>query len=132
MQKVDFEITTGVSIEFIPGESRSAMLERAHARMVELSKSVGELELSPLQGFNDESGEYSPVKEADEPIPVKMVCAHCGSTDLRRNSDLIWNIIEQKWEIMDVFDNTDCEDCGGECSVKQVNLTEEEYVNLGA
>lgn len=49
---------------------------------------------------------------------VKMVCTTCGSDDVRRDAYAIWSVPEQKWELLTTFDNTDCENCGGECSLK--------------
>jgi hypothetical protein len=48
---------------------------------------------------------------------VKMVCAACGSDDVRRDAYAVWSVPNQAWELLTTFDNTDCEKCGGECSV---------------
>jgi len=108
------------------------MLERAHARLVELSQSFGEIELQPAMIFEEDTGNYLPVKEADAEVPVKRVCTTCGSDDVRRNADLIWSIIDQKWEIISEYDSFDCEVCGCGCQLEEVPLTEGEYVELNA
>lgn len=56
---------------------------------------------------------------------IKMVCSHCGSTDVRKDADAIWNVEKQEWELVAVYDNTTCEDCGGECSLLEVEVEEE-------
>jgi hypothetical protein len=47
-------------------------------------------------------------------------CATCGSRNVRRNADVVWNIGSQCWEIVAIYDSADCEDCGGETSLKEV------------
>ncbi|MFA7219037.1 MAG: hypothetical protein WC119_00730 [Synergistaceae bacterium] len=54
---------------------------------------------------------------------IKMICSKCGSADVRKDADAIWNIEKQEWELVVVYDNSTCEDCGGECS-----LFEEEII----
>ena len=51
---------------------------------------------------------------------TKPVCAHCGSADVRADAYAAWNVDSQAWEITTTFDNHDCEDCGGECSLNWV------------
>lgn len=52
---------------------------------------------------------------------VKPVCTRCGSDDVRRDAYAIWSIPNQEWELLATFDNTDCEQCGGECSLIDVS-----------
>jgi len=47
---------------------------------------------------------------------VRMVCTKCGSTEVRRNAEAVWNYDTQDWEMVVVFDYTTCENCG-ECSI---------------
>ena len=44
-------------------------------------------------------------------------CATCGSDDVRRDASVAWDTELQMWEIVTVFDNADCEACGGETSL---------------
>jgi len=54
---------------------------------------------------------------------IQMVCGTCGSTNVRRNGDLQWNVKTQKWEIVAIFDETSCEDCGTYRTLKTVSLS---------
>lgn len=48
---------------------------------------------------------------------IRIVCDRCGNTDIRKDAWAGWNIDEQKWELIDVFDKPNwCMDCDGECS----------------
>lgn len=49
--------------------------------------------------------------------PIEIVCAKCGSADVRRNADTAWSVIDQEWEIVALFDSCSCEKCGRECNV---------------
>ncbi len=44
----------------------------------------------------------------------KMICATCGSENVRRDADAVWNVEKQEWELCAVYDNATCEKCGGE------------------
>jgi hypothetical protein len=53
----------------------------------------------------------------------KMVCTTCGSDNVVRNADVAWNPKTGEWDkIVAVFDSFDCEDCGGECSIKEIEV----------
>lgn len=39
-------------------------------------------------------------------------CDDCGSHDMRKDAWAYWDAKHQKWEFGDVYDNTDCADCG--------------------
>lgn len=47
---------------------------------------------------------------------VKIVCARCGSEDVRRDAYAVWSFEAQVWELSAVFDAAVCEsdECGGE------------------
>ena len=47
----------------------------------------------------------------------KMICAACGSEDVRRDADAVWNKKTQEWELCAVYDNATCEECGGETRI---------------
>jgi len=53
---------------------------------------------------------------------VRMVCSSCGGTEVRRDGYTAWNEETQQWELITVFDNSDCETCGGECSIDEVPI----------
>jgi hypothetical protein len=59
--------------------------------------------------------------------PIKIVCADCGSDNVRRNADVAWNVETQEWDqIAAVFDNGSCEDCGNsDASLEEVQIEEE-------
>ncbi len=48
---------------------------------------------------------------------ISIHCATCGSDDVRRDASVTWDTELQMWEIVTVFDNADCEKCGGETSL---------------
>lgn len=53
---------------------------------------------------------------------IQIVCAHCGSTDVRRNADAGWNEELQLWELVAIYDNATCEQCGGETRLEERQL----------
>jgi len=50
---------------------------------------------------------------------IVFKCKNCGSPDIRRNCDALWDIEKQEWVICDWFDTYDCFGCGGECDVTE-------------
>lgn len=46
------------------------------------------------------------------------VCTVCGSSDVTMDGLLSWNTTTQEWEVCGTFDNTDCNNCGGECHIE--------------
>ena len=59
---------------------------------------------------------------------LRIVCAKCGGTDVRRNADTAWSEPDQRWELVALFDSVTCEDCGGECSLKEIELSETDEI----
>lgn len=55
--------------------------------------------------------------------PIIIYCAHCGSTNVSRDATAKWNVLGQYWELADVFDHADCEDCGGETRLREAPIT---------
>jgi hypothetical protein len=53
------------------------------------------------------------------------ICTECGSADVRADAYAEWDAENQCWSLVTTFDNTDCENCGGECSIEWVNLDSE-------
>jgi DNA-directed RNA polymerase subunit RPC12/RpoP len=56
---------------------------------------------------------------------ITYKCKHCGSHDVRRDADAVWNEITQEWELVSVYDNATCEDCGGETSLEEEGIDHE-------
>lgn len=54
---------------------------------------------------------------------IKKVCSTCGSTNVLADAWAEWCEIEQKWELQNVFDAAHCEDCDGETSIDDEELT---------
>lgn len=52
-------------------------------------------------------------------MPVTIHCTTCDSEDIRRDAYAAWNVENQEWEIVTLFDNADCETCGGETSLTE-------------
>ncbi len=53
---------------------------------------------------------------------IAIYCAHCGSKDVRRDADACWNEATQTWELVAVYDNASCEQCGGDTTLKETPL----------
>lgn len=51
------------------------------------------------------------------------VCSHCGSEDVKRDAFAIWNRTTQEWEIENTFDDEWCSCCGGETSMKWIEVS---------
>ena len=45
-------------------------------------------------------------------------CKECGSTDVTMDAIASWDMKTQAWVLVGELDNTDCNECGGECSLK--------------
>ena len=50
---------------------------------------------------------------------IKMVCSHCGSDQVTRDGLLEWSIALQSWVVAGELDNTDCNVCGGQTSLRE-------------
>lgn len=55
---------------------------------------------------------------------VKPVCTHCGGSNIFFDAVSTWDVERQEQVMLNTFDNTDCEDCEGECSVNWIEVTE--------
>lgn len=53
---------------------------------------------------------------------VTYICSTCGSDDVSRDALAEWSVPEQKWELKTEFDNANCERCGGETRLIEVEL----------
>lgn len=58
--------------------------------------------------------------------PQVPICTECGSADIRSDAYARWSVERQEWELVTTFDNTDCENCGGECSIEWVDTDSDE------
>jgi hypothetical protein len=56
---------------------------------------------------------------------VKATGSHCGGSNVFFDATAMWSIGKQGYIMMTTHDNTDCEDCDGECSVNWVPVEEE-------
>jgi hypothetical protein len=79
-----------------------------------------DLELEKLAALDTPSG----VAPAEQKTPVikrfKMVCSECGSERVLKDAYAIWSVEEQEWILHSTYDHADCEECGGECKVKEI------------
>lgn len=51
---------------------------------------------------------------------IKYVCTSCGSDNVTCDASASWNVELQAWEICGGYDNTDCQECAGECGTEEV------------
>lgn len=58
---------------------------------------------------------------------VQMVCSCCGSDDVTRDACARWNVDNQQWEMVTVYDNTDCQKCEGETRLEEREI-EPDYI----
>jgi hypothetical protein len=50
----------------------------------------------------------------------KYVCEYCLSEHVTCDACAAWNAETQAWELVSEYDNTDCQECGGECGTLPV------------
>jgi hypothetical protein len=54
---------------------------------------------------------------------VKMVCAHCGSDEVRADAYAQWDVEAQEWEVAQTFDKgAYCSKCDGETRIEELPL----------
>ena len=53
-------------------------------------------------------------KIEEEPIKYHCNIMGCGSDNVRADAYAVWSVPEQKWELLQIFDATICDDCGNE------------------
>jgi hypothetical protein len=59
---------------------------------------------------------------------VKLVCSHCGSENVLIDAYAKWDPSTQKFKLLSTFDKGHvCDDCGGPCSIKEVELADREH-----
>lgn len=54
-------------------------------------------------------------------MPIKIVCATCGSEAVRRDAFAEWDYGAQSWVLSNLFDQGYCDDCGGEATLDEVD-----------
>lgn len=55
---------------------------------------------------------------------VKMVCPHCGSDNIAKDAAARWYVESQQWEVTNVFDSGNCDNCGEEIKYHDAVPTE--------
>jgi hypothetical protein len=61
------------------------------------------------------------ISEWNWEIPnIDIVCARCGSRDVKRDAWVGWNTAAQAWELLGVLDEACCEECGDWVSLDEV------------
>ena len=53
---------------------------------------------------------------------TKIHCDRCGGEEISCDAAARWCEESRAWEISGLFDDTDCDDCGGECGIVRVDL----------
>jgi hypothetical protein len=59
---------------------------------------------------------------------IDITCRECGSRNVTRDASVSWNLSGQNWEVAAIFDNADCNDCGGETSLDERDLESGEVI----
>lgn len=67
--------------------------------------------------------EAKPVPAAAGGPRIDMVCAHCGSSNVRRDAWAEWSLDDQDWVLGQVFDMAYCEAC--ECETSLIEMDPE-------
>jgi hypothetical protein len=50
-------------------------------------------------------------------------CPHCSSRNIRKDALVNWNVSAQCWEIIEIYDDANCGDCGAtDVSAVEVRL----------
>ncbi len=55
-------------------------------------------------------------------IPEKLVCDECGGGNVTEDATVRWDIIDQRWIVVDVGDYTWCSECDSETSAEFVPI----------
>jgi len=54
---------------------------------------------------------------------IKYVCTTCGSEDVHLDANAEWDIEKQEWILCATFDTSYCNNCDGECLLKEVAMS---------
>lgn len=55
---------------------------------------------------------------------MRQVCTECGSSNIKQDAWVMWNIDRQEWELSDIYDNAYCCDCESSCKIEEEATTE--------
>lgn len=67
-----------------------------------------------------QSGDVEAIALGWNTMKKNFVCATCGSTNVLADAYCDWNIDNQRWEIVNVFEKgAVCEDCKGSCRLEE-------------
>lgn len=47
-------------------------------------------------------------------LPVRKVCADCGSDDVGKTAAVFWDVEVQNWQISTIYDGSWCESCNSD------------------
>lgn len=62
------------------------------------------------------------VQKATDAKPTqKPVCGECGGDDILCDAYAEWDTDAQDWSLQNTFEQTVCNDCGGECSIEWID-----------
>jgi hypothetical protein len=117
--------------------SKQAMEEGQHEALAEIKSRIealksATLDVSPMPVMLKAKGALriwhaaanaadQVISEWDGKIPnIDIVCAHCGSHDVKRDAWAGWNTAAQAWELLGVLDDACCEECGDWVSLNEV------------
>lgn len=53
---------------------------------------------------------------------IAILCGTCGSDDVSRDALAEWSVDSQQWELRGLLDNADCNRCGGQTRLIEVEL----------
>ncbi|MEM7711799.1 MAG: hypothetical protein AAF264_13865 [Pseudomonadota bacterium] len=56
-------------------------------------------------------------------MPITLHCSKCGSEDIRSDASGAWNAEAQTWDIVAIFDASDCETCESETKLIERPVT---------
>lgn len=81
--------------------------------------------ISATDGITDESNMVGVVDSKVEEPTQRLVCASCGGEDVTIDATASWDTEAKTWTLLSTDEtNSWCEDCGGECSIDWIEVTE--------
>lgn len=57
---------------------------------------------------------------------VRMVCSHCGGSDVVRDAWAEWDEEAQEWSLGTIFDHAHCNDCDGKTRLEEKPIEAEQ------
>jgi hypothetical protein len=61
-----------------------------------------------------------------KPKTYVLACDYCGSENIYSDASAYWDVAAQDWVLSDVNDYTGCSECGDECSIDEIEITQME------